>query len=69
MNPNRGMKIVDKVVENLTQERLIPINSVKSINYFENYSRRIRDMGHIESDNPNSAYIVGSCDSSQMRWG
>ena len=32
------------------------MNSVKSENYFENYSHRIRDMGHIESDNPNPAY-------------
>ena len=36
------------------------MNSVKSGSYFENYSHRIRDMGHIESDNPNSAYMVGS---------
>ena len=32
------------------------MNSVKSENYFENYSHRIGDMGHIESDNPNSVY-------------
>jgi len=37
------------------------MNSVKSGNYFENYSHRIGDMGYIESDNPNPAYIVGSC--------
>ena len=37
------------------------MNSMKSGSYFENYSHRIGDMGHIESDNPNSAYMVGSC--------
>jgi len=36
------------------------MNSVKSGSYFENYSHMIGDMGHIESDNPNSAYMVGS---------
>ena len=64
MDPNRGMnfvKIVDKVVESLTQGSGIPMDSVKSRNYFENLGYRIGDMGHIESDNPNSAYIVGSC--------
>ena len=29
---------------------------MKNGNYFENYSHRIGDMGHIESDNPNPAY-------------
>jgi len=37
------------------------MNSVKSENYVENYSHRIGDMGHIESDNPNPAYTVGLC--------
>ena len=32
------------------------MNSVKSENYFKNYSHRIGDMGHIDSDNPHSAY-------------
>jgi len=36
------------------------MNSVKSENYFENYSHRIGNMGHIESDNPNLACMVGS---------
>ena len=35
------------------------MNSVKSESYFENDSHRIGDMGHSESDNPNSVYIVG----------
>ena len=35
--------------------RWIPMNSVKSESYFENYSHRIK------SDNPNSTYMVGSC--------
>ena len=37
------------------------MNSVKSESYFENYSHRIGDMGHIESYNPSLAYMVGSC--------
>ena len=54
-------KMVDKVVENLTQGRWIPIDSVKSENYFKNFDRRIGDTGHIESDKPNPAYIVCLC--------
>jgi len=38
------------------------MNSVKSRNYFENTGYRIGGMGHIESDNPRLAYMVGSCD-------
>ena len=34
------------------------MNSEKSESYFENYSHMIGDMGHTESDNPNSAYMV-----------
>ena len=37
------------------------MNSVKSEMYFENYNQRIGDMGHIESDNPNLAYMVSLC--------
>ena len=37
------------------------MNSVKSGSHFENYSHRIEDMGHIESDIPNPAYMAGSC--------
>ena len=55
------MKIVDSVVENLTRERWIPIDSVKSENYFENYCYKIRDIGHIESHKSNPAYLIGSC--------
>ena len=36
------------------------MNFVKSGNYFKNYSHRIGDMGYIESDNPNSAYMASS---------
>jgi len=36
------------------------MNSVKSGSYFENYGHKIGDMGHIESDNLNPAYMVGS---------
>ena len=35
------------------------MNSVKSESYFENYSHMIGDMGHIELDNPNLAYMIG----------
>ena len=38
--------------------RWIPMNSVKSENYFENLDPRIGGMGHIESDKPNPAYMV-----------
>ena len=36
------------------------MNSMKSGRYFENYSLRIGDMDHIESENPNVAYMVDS---------
>ena len=35
--------------------------SVKSWNYFENYGHKIGGMGHIESNNSNPAYMIGSC--------
>ena len=50
------VKIVDKVdkedklVENWTQGRWIPIDSVKSWNYFENYGHKIGGMGCIDSE-------------------
>ena len=34
------------------------MNSVKSESYFKNYSHMIGDMGHIEPDNPNTAYML-----------
>ena len=37
------------------------MDSVKSENYFKNYGHRIGDMGHIEPDKPNPAYMIGSC--------
>ena len=37
------------------------MNSVNSENYFEIYTHRIANMGHIESDNPNPTYMIGSC--------
>ena len=55
------VKIMDKVVENLSQGRCIPIDSVKSENYFENYCYKIGGMGYIESDKSNPAYFIGSC--------
>jgi len=50
------MKIVDKKVENLTQGRWIPIESVKSWNYFRNYGHKIGRMSCIDSDKSNSVY-------------
>ena len=43
-------------------------------NYFVNLGYTIEDMGHIESDNPNSAYMVSSIVHSrvgviQVKWG
>ena len=52
------VKIVDKVVENLTRGSWIPIGSVKSKNYFKNYSHKIRGMGYIDSDKSNPVYLV-----------
>jgi len=37
------------------------MDSVKSENYFENFDHRIGGIGHIESDKPNLAYMVGLC--------
>ena len=54
---NVGKKMVDKVIDNLTQGRWIPTISVKSENYFDH---RIRGIGHIESKKLNPAYMVGS---------
>ena len=36
------------------------MNSMRGESYFKNYSHKIGDIGHIVSDNPNSAYMVGS---------
>ena len=55
------MKIVDKVdkedklVENWTRGRWIPIDSV-SWNYFENYDHKIGSMGYIDSDKTNPTH-------------
>ena len=50
MNIVEIVKIVDKVVENLTRESWISIDYVKSENYFRNYSHKIGGMGCIDSD-------------------
>jgi len=52
-------RIVDKVVENLTQGRWIPIDSMKSWDYFDKFGHKSGDMGYIESDEFNLAYLVG----------
>ena len=41
MKQNWGMNFVDKVFLNLSQESLIPMDSVKSENYFKNYDHWI----------------------------
>ena len=54
------VKIVDKVdkkVENLTRGRWIPIDSMKSWNYFRNYGHKIGGMGYIDSDKTNPAPV------------
>ena len=62
---NRGMNIVkivdkvdkeDKLVENWTWGRWIPIDPMKSWNYFENYGYKIGSMGYIDSDKTNPAH-------------
>ena len=53
-------KIMDKVVENLTQGRWIPIDFVKSENYFGNDGYKTGGMGCIDSDKSNPVYLVGS---------
>ena len=60
---NWGMKIVkivDKVVKNLTWGMWIPIDFVTSENYFRNYGYNIGGMGCIDSDKSNPVYLVGS---------
>ena len=37
----------------------IPIDYVKSWNYFENYSHKIGGMGYIDSDKSNPVYLIG----------
>ena len=54
------VKIVDKVVANLIRGRWIPIDSVKSWNYFRNYGHKIGGMGCIDSDKSNLMYLIGS---------
>ena len=61
MNIVRIVEIVDKEVENLTRGRWIPIDSVKSWNYFGHYGYKIGGMGHIESDKSNPTYLIGLC--------
>ena len=46
----------DKLVENWTRGRWIPIDSVKSWSRYENYGYKIGDMGCIDSDKTNPAH-------------
>ena len=59
-NTVKIVKIVDKVAKNFTRGRWIPIDSVKSWNYFGNYSHKIVGMGCIDSNKSNPVYLVGS---------
>ena len=56
MNVIEVVKIVDKIVENLTRGMWIPIDSVKSWNYFANYGHKIGGMGYIDSDKTDPAH-------------
>jgi len=67
MNIVQIVKIVDKVVENLTRERWIPIDYVKSWNYFENYGHKTGGMGCIDLDKSNPVYLVGSYCKNRVR--
>ena len=46
----------DKLVENWTPGRWIPIDSIKSWNYSGNYGYKIVGMGYIDSDKTNPVY-------------
>ena len=46
----------DKLVEKWTRGRWIPIDSVKSWNYFKNYGHKIGGMSYINSDKTNLAH-------------
>jgi len=52
---------VDKMVDHMTRESCILTDSVKSGNDYSSLVHSIRTGAHIESDNPNSAYMIGSC--------
>ena len=46
----------DKLVENWTRGRWIPIDSVKSWNYSGNYGHKSEGLGYIDSDKTNPAH-------------
>jgi len=52
---------VSKVVDHMTQESCIPTDFVKSDNDYSSLVHSIGTGAHIGSDNPNSAYMIGSC--------
>ena len=49
----------DKLVENWTRGRRIPMDSVMSWNYCENYGHKMGDMGYTHSDKTTPAHLVG----------
>ena len=52
---------VGMVVDHMTRENCIPTDSVKSDNDYSSLINNIGTGAHIESDNRNSTYMVGSC--------
>ena len=52
---------VGNVVDHMTRESYIPTDSVKSGNDYSSHVHSIGTGAHIKSDNPNLAYMVGSC--------
>jgi len=58
---------VGKVVDHNTRGSCIPIDLVKSGDDYSSLVHSIGTGAHIESDNPNSAYKVGSCRTSPGR--
>jgi len=52
---------VGKLVDHMTKECCIPIDTMKSGNDYSSLVHSIETGAHIELDNPNSAYMVGSC--------
>jgi len=52
---------VGKAVNHITQKSCIPTDSVKSGNDYFSLVHSIETGADIESDSPNSAYIIGLC--------
>ena len=57
---------VGKVVDHNTRGSCIPTDSMKSGDDYSSLVHSIGTGAHIESDNPNLAYTVGSCCNSRV---